>query len=197
MGYTNAESDAGEDAMKHMVDDIVGPEDDVLWTPAQRVPQADTSVLKPTPTTIGNTNYGPIGTMTAQELAQQMRASKSPKSPSFQREPRQSVSPRPHLPTISPNPFTPIPGELDNISPITSRNPSYKLPAKKLVYSIPTSSEDLANSTPFSPVKYASSPMQARNTNREDFKRARTFNAIGAESPAWGVGENWPPNGQG
>ena len=195
----NNESEAGDNAMKHMVDEIVGPEDENLWTPAQRIPQMGTSALKPTPTTASNdtTDYGVIGTLTAQELAQQIRASKSPQSPTFQGKLRQPVSPRPHLPSISPSPFTPTPGELDNVSPIVPRRPSINMATPKQVFSLSTSSEAISHGTPFSPVKYASSPIQPRGTQREGLKRARTSVTMGPELQSWGTGENWPLNGQG
>ena len=199
LSHENTESEAGEVAMKHMVDEIVGPEDEKLWAPAQRILQKETSVLKPTPTTISNdtTDYGVIGTLTAQELVQQMRASRSPQSPTFHGKLKQPVSPRPHLPSISPSPFTPAPGELDNISPIVPRYPNINMVTPKQVYSLSTSSEIISDDTPFSVVKYASSPIQPKNAQREDFKRARTSVTMGPELQSWGMSENWAPNGQG
>ena len=197
--YENTESEAGEVAMKHMVDEIVGPEDENIWTPVQRNPQRNASTLRPTPTTISNdtTDYGVIGTLTAQELLQQIRASRSPQSPTFQGKSKQPTSPRPHLPSISPSPFTPIPGELDNVSPIVPRYPNVNMATPKQVYSLSTSSENNSNSTPFSPLKYVPSPVQPRNAQREDPKRVGISITMGPEFQRWGMGENWPPNGQG
>ena len=183
--------------MKHMVDDIVGPEDDDLWTPAQRVPQTDTSVLKPTPTTVSNTtDYGLIGTLTAQELVEQMHASTSPKSP-CQGKSKQPVSPRPHLPSISPNPFTPIPGEFDNISPIVPRYPSSNPPPTKQAHAISSNSTIQSKATPRSPTIFASSPYQPSKAYRDEFKRAKTVNAVSNKAHRWGMGANRLPNEQG